>query len=280
MCFGNIIDTLLDHPFIVSFHSLLESGFPVHLLPVVASPGSVAGMTVKQLYGIPSGVPVLAALGDMQCSVKAAMETAKDAVLNVSTSAQLSYPCSLSESVDRSNVTVEYRPFTMKERLAVAASLNGGNVLAKFVSLLQGWVSELGLDTPSTETILSRLLECGEMSSELQISPQLYGERHCPDMLASVGNISLSLPSLGETFTALCDGLIANIASMLSDERLRNAGIERLVGTGNALVKNPVLQAAVKKHFSLPFVLKTGSDAAIGAAQFATEMLTSSSRKT
>ena len=255
------------------FCSLLESGFPVHLLPIVVPPGSVAGKTVQQWYGVPTGIPVLAALGDLQCSVKAAMETATDAVLNVSTSAQLSYTHLHSKSVEKSNFTLECHPFTTSNSLTVAASLNGGNVLAQFTSLLQGWISELGLDCPNTDTIFSKLLELGEMPSAMQISPQLYGERHCPGMLASVNNISSSVPSLGETFTALCDGLIVNIASMMSNEQLMNAGIKRIIGTGNALVKNPILQAAVKKHFSFPLVMKSGSDAAVGAAQFAMQAL-------
>ncbi|XP_062517234.1 sedoheptulokinase-like isoform X1 [Corticium candelabrum] len=249
---------------------LRDCEFPVHLLPAVVPPGSVAGMTVNRWYGISPGVPVLAALGDMQCSVQAAMEMATDAVLNIGTSAQLSYQLAL-PILTRCVETVEYQPFMMNRSLVVAASLNGGNVLMKFVSLLQNWVSELGLECPTVDTIYSRLLEGGEMLSTLKISPLLYGERHCPSVLGSVANISPHSPSLGETFTALCDGLIANIAGMLSNETL-------IIGTGNALVKNPILQAAVKRHFDFPLVIWSSSDAAIGSAQYAIETLRSSNQ--
>ena len=225
---------------------------------------------MNRWYGISPGVPVLAALGDMQCSVQAAMEMATDAVLNIGTSAQLSYQLAL-PILTRCVETVEYQPFMMNRSLVVAASLNGGNVLMKFVSLLQNWVSELGLECPTVDTIYSRLLEGGEMLSTLKISPLLYGERHCPSVLGSVANISPHSPSLGETFTALCDGLIANIAGMLSNETL-------IIGTGNALVKNPILQAAVKRHFDFPLVIWSSSDAAIGSAQYAIETLRSSNQ--
>jgi sedoheptulokinase len=255
--------------------SLLESGFPVHLLPIVVLPGSIAGKTVNQWHGIPAGVPVLAALGDLQCSVRAAMETTKDAVINISTSAQLSYVHLHSRAADlaKSSIAVECHPFTTCSSLAVAASLNGGNVLVQFTSMLQRWISELGLECPDINTLFSKLLVLGEVPSAMQVSPQLYGERHCPGMLASVNNISISLPSLAETFTALCDGLIANIASMINNKELMNAGVERIIGTGKALVKNPILQASVRKHFSFPLVMKSGSDAAVGAAQFAMQAM-------
>jgi len=40
---------------------------------------------------------------------------------------------------------VEYLPYFDNDFLAVAASLNGGNVLDSFVRSVFGWVSDLGL---------------------------------------------------------------------------------------------------------------------------------------
>lgn len=68
-------------------------------------------------------------------------------VLNISTSAQLtvSMPCGFqpAETPDSSS-SVTYFPYFDGHYLAVAASLNGGNVLAMFVNMLGQWIAELG----------------------------------------------------------------------------------------------------------------------------------------
>ena len=63
-----------------------------------------------------------------------------DAVINVSTSAQIAYVV-LNEAFApvRSFGRVEFVPYTPSQYLASAASLNGGNVLDAFVKTLQQW---------------------------------------------------------------------------------------------------------------------------------------------
>ena len=71
---------------------LKDSGFPVDMLPEVMPSGSEAGNLCDQWFGIPAGTPVGVALGDLQCSVRSTLiEVATDAVLNVSTSAQMAF---------------------------------------------------------------------------------------------------------------------------------------------------------------------------------------------
>lgn len=67
-------------------------------------------------------------------------------VLNISTSAQLSFimPKGFSPPHHNPKSPIEYFPYFKGRYLAVAASLNGGNVLAAFVRMLQQWTHELG----------------------------------------------------------------------------------------------------------------------------------------
>lgn len=90
------------------------------------------------------------ALGDLQCSVLATVESVQDAVLNISTSAQIAF---VAQNYTPTNDTpivssVEYFPYFNDKYLAVAASLNGGNALATFVRMLQQWTMELGFSVP------------------------------------------------------------------------------------------------------------------------------------
>ena len=66
--------------------------------------------------------------------------------MNLSTSAQLSFllPENFKPPPSMSTDPVEYFPYFNGRYLAVAASLNGGNVLAAFVKMLQQWTHELG----------------------------------------------------------------------------------------------------------------------------------------
>lgn len=73
-------------------------------------------------------------------------------VINVSTSAQVCFALPynfnqlpiINEDSRTSSETVEYFPYFDGQYLAVAASLNGGNVLAAFVDTMRQWTATLG----------------------------------------------------------------------------------------------------------------------------------------
>jgi sugar (pentulose or hexulose) kinase len=65
--------------FIPLLFSLQSSWFPVHLLPRVVSAPAVAGGLHAAWRGIPRGIPVGVAMGDLQCSILAAQPSHTDA---------------------------------------------------------------------------------------------------------------------------------------------------------------------------------------------------------
>lgn len=250
--------------------TLLESaGFPVHLLPDVVESKKVVGQLTEQWHGIPAGTPVGAALGDLQCSVLSTLKNFDDAVLNISTSAQLGFVATDFKTAERDKTSpVEYFPYFDGQYLAVATSLNGGNALATFVKMLQQWTLELGFNVPQS-TVWSRLLELGASSSAdstLCVVPTLLGERHAPQQNASISNIDPGNLSLGLVFKAICQGIIHNLHSMMPREMLIKANISRILGIGSALTRNEVLQKEVHQCYQLPVVFVSGGDAAWGAA--------------
>lgn len=168
---------------------------------------------------------------------------------------------------------VEYYPYFGGRYLAVAASLNGGNVLAAFVRMLQQWTHELGDGVPQA-TIWERLLACGSddrggtalSDADLPVvDPMLYGERHQPGARGAVRNLGPVCVGLGDTVRAICRGLLQNLHSMMTRERLVQANVGRVVGTGSALTRNPVLQQAVRDMYNLDLELGRSTDAALGA---------------
>ncbi|KAM9210241.1 sedoheptulokinase isoform 2-T2 [Dugong dugon] len=249
---------------------LKASGFPVHLLPDIAEPGSVAGRTSHTWFEIPKGTEVGVALGDLQASVYSCMAQRTDAVLNISTSVQLaaSMPSGFQPVQTPDPLApVAYFPYFDRTYLGVAASLNGGNVLATFVHMLIQWMADLGLEVEES-TVYSHMIQAAAQQEDtcLTITPTVLGERHLPDQLASVTRISSSGLSLGHVTRALCRGIVQNLHSMLSFQRLKEWGVERVIGSGSALSRNEVLKQEVQRAFPFPWSFGQDVDAAVGAA--------------
>ncbi|XP_038231658.1 sedoheptulokinase isoform X3 [Dermochelys coriacea] len=251
-------------------NSLRESGFPLDLLPEVGDPGGIAGRMPHDWHGIPKGAEVGIALGDFQCSVYSCMTERTDAVLNISTSAQLTVPMPLGfqppETPD-SLSAVAYFPYFDGNYLAVAASLNGGNVLATFVDMLACWMAELGYDVLESRVYTQMInAALAQNATRLSVCPTVFGERHMPEQLASVTSIAASELSLGHVTRALCHGIIQNLHSMLPFQHLKEAGVKRILGSGSALSRNEVLKQELEKVFPLPVIYGKDVDAAVGAA--------------
>ncbi|XP_077692951.1 sedoheptulokinase isoform X2 [Eretmochelys imbricata] len=219
---------------------LRESGFPLDLLPEVGDPGGIAGRMPHDWHGIPKGAEVGIALGDFQCSVYSCMTERTDAVLNISTSAQLTVPMPLG-----------FQPPETPDSLSAVAYFpyfDGYDVLESRVY---------------TQMINAAL---AQNATRLSICPTVFGERHMPEQLASVTSIAASELSLGHVTRALCHGIIQNLHSMLPFQHLKEAGVKRILGSGSALSRNEVLKQEVEKTFPLPVIYGKDVDAAVGAA--------------
>nr|XP_028564445.1 sedoheptulokinase [Podarcis muralis]XP_028564446.1 sedoheptulokinase [Podarcis muralis]XP_028564447.1 sedoheptulokinase [Podarcis muralis]XP_028564448.1 sedoheptulokinase [Podarcis muralis] len=249
---------------------LKESHFPTHLLPEVVQPGELAGETACVWHQIPKGTEVGAALGDFQCSVFSCMSDSTSAVLNISTSAQLTLlmPSGF-QPADSPNPRspLAYYPYFNNTYLVVAASLNGGNVVATFVNMLVRWMAELGLQVPESD-LYARIISAAlaQTDTDLNICPTIFGERHMPERLASVMGIAASDLSLGHVTRALCHGVVQNLHSMLPSQHLKEAGVTRILASGSALGKNEVMRQEVEKAYPFPVVYGRNVDAAVGAA--------------
>uniref|UniRef100_A0A8C5S7T2 Sedoheptulokinase n=2 Tax=Laticauda laticaudata TaxID=8630 RepID=A0A8C5S7T2_LATLA len=249
---------------------LKDSGFPIHLLPEVVDSGDLAGETCRAWHQISAGTKVGVALGDFQCSVYSCMSENSDAVLNIGTSAQLAVampPEFQPQESPEPNSPVQYFPYFDNRYLAVAASLNGGNVMATFVKMVVGWMAELGIEV-SESALYQPMINAGltHADSRLHICPTVFGERHTPSRLASVTAITASEISLGHVIRALCRGVVRNLHTMLPSEGLKDAGAKQIVASGSGLCRNEVMKQEVEEAFTLPVSYGKAADAALGAA--------------
>ena len=246
---------------------LCSVGVNLNLLPRVLST-TVAGTLSVDVIGIKLGIPISVGFGDLQCSVLSAAPSPADLVVNIGTSAQvvLLRERRGEETPDRAVTAV---PYFGGCDILVAAALNGGNVIAKFVELLDSWSRELGGSGFEKESVYERLIYSGMrcLDTDLRISPVLFGERHNPDMKATVCNIGAGNLSLGCVSSALCRGVVENLATMMSPDTVRSRGVLRLIGCGSVLERNKLIQEHLSLVYGLPISL-AGPDtsAALGAS--------------
>nr|XP_053650940.1 sedoheptulokinase-like [Cherax quadricarinatus] len=252
-------------------YEILEgAGLPRDFLPKVVDSGEDAGTLANAWYSIPAGTPVIASLGDLQCSVLPLLSKNSDAVINISTSAQLCFKMPKdfvpAEKPPSTPHPIEYFPFFDNSYLAVAASLNGGNALAAFVRTLQQWSLDLGFQVPQSK-IWQRVLELGgdqQSKSSLAIKPLIFGERHTPQENALS---NLTWVSVWEKISrSLCKGLTLLLRSMMPRSILVENGITSIIGGGSALARNPILLQELEEMYDLPVSLDSRGDAAYGSA--------------
>ncbi|ESO82436.1 hypothetical protein LOTGIDRAFT_134669 [Lottia gigantea] len=250
--------------------SILEKeGFPVKRLPRTVQPGTLAGTLSQSWLGLKAGVQVLAPLGDCQCSFFSSLATSQNtALLNIGTSLQLGC-ISKPDLCKSSKASVQYFPYFNNTKLALAASLNGGNVIAQFVRMLVTWTRQIGLSV-TEDDIWKQLLrdtKPSERDRNLVVDPTIFGERHTPDQLGSIQNLSSDNLDITKIFNSLCFGVVQNAKEIMPATFLRDHGIESIICSGSVLTRNQVIREHVNTVFhELSVSDAVGCDSARGAA--------------
>lgn len=86
-------------------------------------------------------------------------------------------------------------------------------------------------------------------------------------MTAQVLDIFPPGASLHQIYSSICNGLIDNLASMMPNEFMKSAGVEKLVTTGSVIEKNEAVRSRIQEVFSLPIEFASSGevDSAFGA---------------
>ncbi|KAK1943218.1 Sedoheptulokinase [Phytophthora citrophthora] len=273
-------------------HTVQALGLPAHMLPTVKAPGAIIGQTAAAaaVLGLPSGKPVYLAMGDHPCAVMttiaqtrgpADLNLSRTSVLSVGSASQLAMVLTeedatqLKLSRGSCSLSFEVRPFLSENwYLGVAGSLSGGNIFAWFVKQCQAWSRQLAVDPTaehlSDDATYARLISLGgtKLDTDLTFSPTLYGEWASPDVRGSIDQLRISNWSLGDISASICRGLVDNIFSMVPEDLRTDLLQQPMIGTGNALVRNSLLQHFLGQKLAHPSQLSIQStaDAAVGVA--------------
>ncbi len=255
--------------------SLLEAlELPASLFPEIREANQPLGPLTPAMataIGIPAGIPVYVPLGDSQAAFLGSVEDLRqDVVINVGTGAQVMATTAHYHYAP----PLETRPMPLEGNLLVSAQLCGGRAYALLEDFFCKALQELGgLDVKDKKfDVMNRLAEgIPSGCNGLRCRPLFAGTRAAPKLRASWSGMS------PENFTPahLSRALLEGIADVLFEdyEHIRQAAgqaYRHLVGSGNALRKNPLLRQIICARFAMPLrMIPHEEEAALGAARIA-----------
>lgn len=174
--------------------------------------------------------------------------------------------------------SVSIFPYFDEKVLLVAASLNGGNVLDKFIDTILEWTVELEIlnvdqQQKRRDKIWTKLIESAQdlkTENSLKFISTIFGERHDMETFGSLLNIRSDNLNLGSMFNALCEGLILNLKNMFPQQLLtEELCCKRILATGSCLIKNQIIKGYLEKEFNFAKIsYKDSSDSAFGACLY------------
>ncbi len=262
-----------------NMEAVRSAGIPAELMPKILDFKSVAGtMSDKssKMLGLPAGIPVLVPIGDNQASLLVTLDDPERQVaLTLGTGGQVSVilPSSYKPGRMAGISSFEYRPFPGNRYAAVASSLCGGsawNILAETVHSI---LKDFRCKDVGKEDIFLKLNSLGAKTGNcgLAVKPNFLGERHDPSLTGWITGIGPENLRLGGLSAAFADGITTNLRDMLPSNFYK--GRQTIVGSGNALRKNPLLRKSTEKIFGMRLLLPDyKEEAACGAAMHASSV--------
>lgn len=230
-------------------------------------PQAGAAITVAGTY---RGILVSNAIGDNQASFYAAVGESEDRIgINVGTGSQVSlFGRQLAELA-----TGEIRPFTKQGYLYVQASVNGGKVYEKLADFLREVVYDF---TGMKVDPYSRMEKLGEQKKEtdLRIIPSLYGAREDGENQGRIEGIQEHNFHPEDLIRGYAAGMAEELYRLYMNfpEQLRSTR-KGIVGSGNGIRKNILLQQEIEKRFGLKVdFCDIEEEAAAGAAMMALKL--------
>lgn len=211
------------------------------------------------------GIPVTVAIGDNQASFWGAVGGEPGAVLvNMGTGGQIS----MLSNVYYEAPGIEARPFNEDNFLLSGSSLCGGNAYAILERFFRIYAAAAGAPKGPQYDVMGSLLASLEGESDLEVQTTFSGTRLDPN---EKGHI-LGITDRNFTPAHLIRGVLEGMAQELYDmyqviEAGTGCKAEHLIGSGNALRKNPILQEIFAKKFGCPLDMSAWQEeAACGAA--------------
>jgi sedoheptulokinase len=160
-------------------------------------------------------------------------------------------------------------------RIAVGATLCGGKAYAVLENLFQTVIEMAGLKAElekangaslfplMNELVAQAMKQVMDDSDQLIVSTRFSGTRENPQLRGSINNINMHSLDAQSLTLGVLKGIIEELHAYYRPSNKHRL----LIGSGNALRRNPVLQQIAAKRFDLPLMIPAHKEeAAYGAA--------------
>lgn len=218
--------------------------------------------------GIESKAVVCSPVGDCQASVIGCTGFSSDTVVvNLGTGGQISVPCSGDALTDE----LDAWPMPFGGLLQLGAVLCGGWSYAYLRGFLQDTVRELGGVELSDDEMYERMNTLAASAEPgaagLVVDTRFSGTRKNESIKGSVSGIDTSNLTPANLCLAMLEGLVRELHTIYLSSSSPSA--KRLVASGNAVRRNPVLRAVIGRTFDLDCCMSSLPEEATRGAAYA-----------
>ncbi len=227
-----------------------------------------------QACNLPPGIPVTVALGDHPASlIGSGCTRAGMAHVNIGTGSQVSLVSNRFMPMD-ARAGVETRPFIDGQFVLTGASLCGGSAFALLRRFYEAAAAMMGLPAPNETDLYAAMLASAVATPAgadgLSADTRFDGARNDPHCRASLHGMTRSNFTPAHLNRAVLEGIAEELAQFYEAMAQSQGRAAVLIGSGNGLRKNSLLQEIVSRRFGLPLRLPMWQEeAAIGAAMIA-----------
>ena len=254
--------------------ALLEAvGITSARLPEIARSGTRLGglqASIAAGVGLPSGLPVIAAIGDNQAAVIGSLPAGEQALqINIGTGGQINWPIPSFARVDG----MDTRPLPVGRLMLTGAGVSGGDAYAWVARTASAWLEAFG-ETRDSAVIYERLAELAAAAPEdnagLTCRPAFRGTRRRPHARGELRGVSDDNFTPGHLARAVLEGIAEGLHEFVEAAGEARPEAQRIIATGNAVRRNPLLVRILQSRFGLPvWIPRHQEEAAFGAALLA-----------
>ena len=232
-------------------------GFDNAFLPAVTAETAIIGQD--------GSIPVAAAIGDNQASVLGSLRENADILVNIGTGSQVSAVVSAPVPFPAGAV----RPYVDGKFLLAGSPLCGGRAYALLHRFFARCVELFGGDGRDIYTVMNDMAAEQPEDHSLTVDTRFCGTRNDPALRGALSEISEDNFTPEQLTRGVLWGMTAELRGLYGEMPLLSPATG-LVGSGNAVRKNPVLRRYLEEQFNLPLKLPVHrEEAAFGAAVFA-----------
>ena len=249
---------------------LQAAGIEERLLPIVLEPGAVLG-TISPQYAqvleLPPDLEIVIGLGDTQASYLGCGGAPDKIVLNFGTGSQ----CLWETEKTFPTPGTDTRYLGDGRHLATVPTLAGGLAYQLLEEFFEEVVREFSGTEVSKESAYSAMERLGRQVGDvkgLSFTPLFNGSRFlASDERAAITGLSRQNFHPGNMISALLHGMIEEVAAPFFARQAGASDFDGLIGSGNGMRRNKLLQEIASKRFGLPLSIpKHPEEAAVGAA--------------